>query len=195
MRADLLTINLLSQAERPTATNPLEHFRRVPVVLIAIGVLAVLALSPVLVVQWRSRQLATVRATIQTLTPKRIAVEQAQRQLQRLQEQEAAFTGLSNGMGSWARRLNALSDLAPEGVWFMQLELEPGEDVVIRSAVLSDGGTEMVRVRRLIQGLREDPAWSTAVEDVQVHSIQRVEEGEAEFVQFTLTCALRGKGS
>jgi Tfp pilus assembly protein PilN len=147
---------------------------------------------PVTVVFVRSQTLAHLNRKLAELQPKHAAVEQVRRLLQRLQEQQAVFQELVRSGGEWSKRLNILSDVTPEGVWFTELMLERGERLLIQGAAIGEGGAEMMRVGRLVQDLKANADFSKVVKDIQIESIKRETDRELEIVRFTLACTLVG---
>ena len=186
----LLKINLLPEAFRKTSNSPLNQLYRTPLMWISVGAMAIVALLLWLPAAVHRRQLEQLTATIQQLTPKKQEVDQLQQALKRLQIQQAAFRKLQGGQGFWSRRLNTLSDVTPDGVWFTELVLDESKGLTIEGSAIGQSGSEMVSVGRLVQDLKADPGFASVVKDVQIESIKRVQEREIELVQFALTCAL-----
>ena len=191
----MLKINLLPENIRKTSLSPIEQLHRTPLMWIAAGVMLCFAVFPLLPIAAHRRQLTQLNATIQALQPKKVEVDQIQRLLQQLQTQEAAFRGLKRGQKLWSKRLNILSNVTPDGIWFSDLTLDQGKGLVIQGAVVGQGGTEMVSVGRLVQDLKASPDFASAVKDIQIESIQRVQDHDIEIVKFTLTCALVDQSS
>lgn len=187
----MLKINLLPESARKAGLSPIEQLHRMPLIWIAVALMVVVALSLVVRVGIGHRALAELNAKIQVLQPKKLEVDQIQRLLSRLRAQETAFHGLKKGQGLWSKRLNVLSNVTPDGVWFTELTLNPTQGLMIQGSAIEQGGSEMVNVGRLVQDLKADPDFASAVKDIQIESIKRVQDGAIEVVQFTLACALR----
>ena len=186
----MLRINLLPESERRGNLSPIEQFHRTPLMWLAVTgmvLFAVFQLAPIYVSR---QQIAKLNVKVHALEPKKLEVDQLQVLLQQLRAQEAAFRKLGKGQSLWAKRLNTLSDVTPEGVWFTDLTLDQTKGLVIQGAAISQGGSEMVSVGRVVQDLKADADFAAAVKDIQIESIKRVQEKEIEVVQFTLTCAL-----
>ncbi len=186
----MLKINLLPEGARKTTLSPLEQLHRTPLVWLAAAAMVLLAVALSVPVALGHRELQTLNAKIQVLAPKKAEVDQIQQLLHQLRVQEAAFRGLKRGQGLWSKRLNVLSDVTPDGVWFTELTLDQAKGLVIQGSVIGEGGSEMVRVGRLVQSLQADPDFAAAVGDIQIESIKRVQEQDIEIAQFTLTGAL-----
>ena len=187
----MLRINLLPESARKAGLSPIEQLHRMPLIWIAVALMVVGALSLVVRLGLGHRALGELNAKIQVLQPKKLEVDQIQRLLSRLRGQETAFHGLKKGQGLWSKRLNALSNVTPDGVWFTGLTLSPTRGLTIQGSALEQDGSEMVNVGRLVQDLKADPDFASAVKDIQIESIKRVQDGDIEVVQFTLACALR----
>jgi len=157
------------------------------IVVIGMASLVLLLWLPIAL---RRQQLQTLNTDIQALTPKKAAADELQRVIHRLRMQESAFQGLEQGHRRWAKRLNTLSTLTPDGVWFTDFVLDPARGLVIQGSAIGQGGTEMVHIGRLVQELKNDADFAAAVKDIQIESIKRTQSGEIEIVQFTLTCSL-----
>ena len=186
----MLTIDLLPKAYRKATQSSLEQMHRAPLTWLFIFLLVMIALVPATSLYLRKRTLDQLNARLQVLQPKHLAMEQVQQFLRQLQEQEAVFQGLVRRGGAWSRRLNTLSNVTPDGVWFTELVLDREKGLVIQGSAIGEGGAEMMRVGRLVQELKTDEDFSSVVRDIQIESIKREQEKEMEIVKFTLACSL-----
>ena len=182
----MLKINLLPEGARKAALSPIEQFHRTPLMWLTIGGMVCLALSFFAPIMLRRQQLQQLNAKINALQPKKQAVDQLQRLLQRLRAQEESFKGLSTGQSLWSKWLNHLSDVTPDGVWFTELFFEEGKSLRIQGSAIGMGETEATGINRLIQDLKTDPRFAS----FQIESMKRVPEKDIEVVQFTLNCPL-----
>jgi len=189
----MLRINLLPDTQKSSSATEALQLYRMPIVWVGAAVLVTLLLFPVFLYEIRVRELSSLRAQIDDLSPKRDAIDNVQRLLDRLREQEASFAGVSQDNHNWSARLNALSNVTPEGVWFEELYLEREKGLLIKGSAIGEGGAEMMRVGRLVQDLKGDAGFSSAVNDIQIESIKRVQSREVEIVKFTLSCTLAKK--
>lgn len=186
----MLTINLLPESYRKTTATPLPQLHRSPLVSIIVAIVLGLTVLLALVRQIRQMQLNHLNAQLQQLQPKRVEVDRLRVILQKLRTQQTSFEGLHRGESAWARRLNALSDATPEGIWFTNLSLDPVHGLVIEGAALGREGQEMAQVGQLVQNLKEQSAFTSAAREIQIESIKSVKEDDVEITLFTLTCAL-----
>jgi len=187
----MLTINLLPEGLRKPPPTAIEQFYRMPLMWVILACLGVLAMIPALQVGVRTRRLASLERRVETLTPKKAAVEQTQQVNQVLDAQRRAFQGLTHENLRWWKRLNTLSDVTPGGVWFTELALDLKSGLVIQGSAIGDErGSEMERVHRFVQDLKGDASFATVVKDIQIESIKRVQDKEIELVRFTITGSL-----
>lgn len=186
----MITINLLPETRRKSAANPLDQFRRSPLVLW--GVIGVLAITGCLVLlnAFRQQQLTRLTGRLQQLEAKKKDVNNLKTVLQQFREQQAIYQGLAEGRSRWARRLNVLSDVMPDGVWLTDLALDPANGLVIQGAAVEQGDEVMAQIGRLVQALKDDPDFSQTVRDVQIESIKSTKEGELDVTQFSLICEM-----
>ncbi len=186
----MLTINLMLEEARKGSLSQVEQFHRTPLMLIATAALVGLALLLALPIPFRARTLARLNAKVQTLEPRKLEIDRLQRMLHRLRAEEATLRGLGGAEGVWSRRLNALSNVTPDGVWFTDLTLDKQKGLVIQGSAIAQADPEMVSVTRFVQDLKSDPGFASAVKDMQIESIKRTQDHDIEIVQFTLTAAL-----
>ena len=189
----MLKINLLPAGARQTALSSIEQLHRTPLMWVVVGVMAGLALTLAVPAMLRGQQLRQLQTKIAVLSPRKLELDRLQQFNQQLRSQEEAFQGLRRGQQEWSKRLNTLSDVTPEGVWFTELALDQDKGLVIQGAAIGGGGSEMVSIGRLVQDLKADASFASAVKDIQIESIKRFQEKEMEIVQFTLTCSLVGE--
>ena len=192
----MLQINLLPEGARKAMLSPVEHFHRTPLMWLSMALVIGFTCSLFIRISLRRGTLRGLNNKIHLLEPKKSALDELQQRLQQLRAQEAAFHGLRHAQGLWSKRLNTLSDMTPEGVWFTELSLDQKKGLIIQgSAIGQGGGGEMVNVGHLVQDLKANLDFSLAIKDIQIESIKRIQEKDVEIVQFTLSCPLREAAS
>ena len=188
----MVFINLLPAEARKGGggSAAFSQLLRIPLVWMA-GIL-MLTFPVLLLVPLRlaNQQLQQLQATLHTLAPKQAEVTTLQQALQQLNAQETALSGLRAHQERWSGRLNVLSNVTPDGVWFRELSMERAKDMVVQGSAIARGGGEMVDVGRLVQALKASSEFSGAVRDLQIESIKRIQDGEIELVEFNLTGTL-----
>ncbi|MDP3722823.1 MAG: PilN domain-containing protein [Candidatus Omnitrophota bacterium] len=187
----MLTINLLPESARKVSPSTVEQFHRTPLMWIAVAGMVTLPLLLFVPLHLRRHRLQQLQATISLLEPKKARVETLQRSLQQLQAQEQAFRGLgAAGEGRWSRRLNTLSRVTPEGIWYTELELEANRGLLIQGSAVEQTGPERGSIARLVHDLKGDADFMAPFKDLQIESLKRVQEADQEIVQFTLTAMM-----
>ena len=149
----MLKINLLPEGTRKAAVSPIEQFHRTPLMWLFVSGAVLLIVFLLVPITLHRQQLKQLQAKVHALEPKKQEVDQLQRLVQRLKAQETVFHGLGKGESAWSKRLNILSDVTPEGIWFTELTLEPGKSLVIQGSAIGMAGAEMVSIGRLVQDL------------------------------------------
>jgi Tfp pilus assembly protein PilN len=186
----MVSINLLPEAYRKPRVSKVEQLHRSPLAILAVGALVGMAALGWMVLLMRQARLAQLTQRLQQLASQKTAAEELKASVQQLRDQHTVFQRLSRERSQWARRLNILSDVTPEGVWFTDLSLDQGKGLIVQGSAIGRGGEEMVRIGRLVQDLKADAAFSAVVQDIQIESIKSVQEKEIEVIEFTLTCKL-----
>ena len=186
----MLTVNLLPESARKSGPSPLDEVHRTPLFLIVVATMAILPVLLFMPIRLRRQQLQQLNAKIELVKPKRAEVDRIQTVLRQLRAQEASFKGLGKEQQLWAKRLNILSNLTPDGVWFTELSLDQAKELVIQGSAIGLGGAETGSVGRLVQDLKGNTDFSSAAKDIQIESIKRRVDGQIELVDFTLRCAL-----
>ena len=182
----MITINLLPEAYRKPAGTPLQQLPRTPLALWGAGMLVggTLLLSAVQGVE--QHRFNHLRARIRQLEAQSRQATQLQQAVHTLQQQQAVYQRLDRERSRWARRLGALTELTPDGMWFSELSVEPSKGLTLQGAAVVQGGEEMTRIGRFVQDLKSHPEFAGLAQDIQVESIRRVQDGEIETVEFVV---------
>ena len=185
----MITINLLPEASRkPTATS-IRQLHRSPLALVIVGALLGLSLLPAALRGVGQRRLARLQARIQALAPNKRAIDEVKAALAALREQQQTLDDLDRQRSRWASRLNVLSDVIPAGMWLTELTLDPQSTLVLQGVAISQDGEGMTAVTRFVQELKTDPRLAGVIRDIQIDTVQHIQEGEIELMKFTLTCS------
>ena len=190
----MLTINLLPESYRQPVTSPMQQFHRSPLALALAGVMVGCAALLFAGMQMRQTTLAGLDGRMQQVAAKKAAVDGLNSLLKDLREQHAVFERLSHARSQWAHHLNVLSNVTPEGVWLTDFALDPEKGLVIQGSALAQGGQEMVRITKLVDGLKSDVRLAQALQNIQIESIKRMKQDQLDVVEFTLTSKLASSG-
>lgn len=191
----MLRINLLPPSIRQGTASPLEQLHRTPLMAVVVGGMVVMLVLLGVPAQLQRQRLQQLQRRITELKPKKTEIDQLRQFMDDLRAQDVAFDALERGGRRWSKRLNALSDVTPDGVWFNEVTLEKAKRMVLQGAAVGEGGRETESINRLVQDLKADPDFSAAITDLQIESIKRIQDHEIEIMQFTLTGAVEGSQS
>jgi Tfp pilus assembly protein PilN len=183
----MVHINLLPTAYRKPQASSAQQFIRSPLAFLVAGCLAGVSVLLVVVAQMRQATLVNLEVQIRELEPKRKSIDDLRKTVEMLREQKGLLETVVKSRSQWARRLNQLSNVTPDGVWFTDLLIDGEKGLVLQGSAVGQGGAEMVQIGRLAQDLKSDATFSSAVRDIQIQSIESVQEQETEVVKFTLT--------
>jgi len=188
----MLKLNLLPENERRTTLSPIEQFHRTPLMWITVGLMVSYTVLLIVTLRLQRARLQTINSKVRLLEPKKEHLDKIQLLVKELQGKRDALQKLAMGEGMWSKRLNVLSNVTPDGVWFTELNLDMVKGLTIQGSAIAQGGSEMVNVDRVVQDLKADADFAKAVKNIQIESIKRIPESGIELVQFTLSCALQG---
>ncbi len=191
----MFRINLLPEAERRVAPSLLHALPRTPLAWIVFTVMVAIPLLLWVPLQMARQQLNRVEVALQPLRPQKEEADRLQQLIRELQAQQGLLhQGTGNSQATWWQRLNALSDLLPDGVWLTEIAFDQAKGLVIEGMAIGQGDPELVGVARLVQGVKADARFASLVTDVEIDSVKRMQDGAIEVAQFHVTCALRGEG-
>ncbi len=186
----MITINLLPGSYRKPKESSVHQLARSPLAfLAAVGMIGIVLLL-VMATRLHRVRLAAIEGQLQQVRSRKASVDALVASIQGLRDQKVSLERVIKSRSQWARHLNQLSNVTPEGVWFTDLLVDVEKGLVIQGAALGHGGEEMVQIGRLAQDLKTDPALSAAVRDIQIQSIESVQDKETEVIKFTLTGSL-----
>lgn len=188
----MITVNLLPEAYRKPKVTSIQQFHRSPLAIIGVSVLVGLGLVLGGLKGLGQMHLGRLNARIQALASQHQAINEVTAAIATLREQQQMLEQLDRQRSQWAHRLNILSDVTPEGVWFTELVLDGQHTLTLHGAAISQGGEGMAAVSRFVQDLKAHQQLSGVFRDIQIQSIQNVQEGEIELMEFTLACELAG---
>lgn len=186
----MIAINLLPEAYRKPKPSSIQQLHRSPLALVLIGVLLGLSLLLVALRGVSQLRLARLTARVKTLGPQQQAITEVKTTLAALRQQQQTLDYLDRQRSRWAGRLNVLSDVIPAGMWLTELTLDPQDTLVLQGVAISQDGEGMTAVTRFVQELKADPRLAGVIRDIQIDTVQNVQDGQIELMKFTLTCPL-----
>lgn len=90
---------------------------------------------------------------------------------------------------SWARKLQAISDHIPRGVWLSQVRFDGGE-LVMNGSSVSKHKVEMITVHNFVKQLKESADFIDGTAAVELESIKSRRVGEISVADFVIRVVL-----
>ena len=184
----MISVNLLPEAYRKAGSSSFQQFHRSPLAIGLVGLLVGLGLLLVALRGVGQLRLAHLTARVNTLASKHQALAEVKVALAALREQHQTLQYLDRQRSHWAACLNVLSDAIPAGMWLTELTLEPQSKLILEGMAMSQGGQGVASVTRFVQELKADPRLAGVIRDIQIETVQNVQEGQIELTKFTLAC-------
>ncbi|MEW6101529.1 MAG: PilN domain-containing protein [Candidatus Omnitrophota bacterium] len=128
----------------------------------------------------------------QSSEPERKIVEDFNKQYSGLFQSVPQVNQLLQERITWSGKLNKLSQVVPQGIWFNQLSVS-GKDFLLEGAAISLQKEEINLIKIFIDELKKDPQFFGDFLNLELNSVQRKNQGGYEIVEFVLSGALRSK--
>ncbi len=96
------------------------------------------------------------------------------------------------GRISWAKKLNIISDVLPQGVWIRLINFT-GKELTIEGSSVSLKGEDVVLVNKFAFALKNNVDFSSDLRDLEVSSIKRRQIKNMEVADFILMAIVKEK--
>lgn len=96
------------------------------------------------------------------------------------------------GRISWAKKLNIVSDVLPQGVWIRRINFS-GSELMIEGSSVSLRGEEVILVNKFASALKNNVDFGLDFQDLEVNSIKRRQIKNIEVADFILIALLKEK--
>jgi ABC-type xylose transport system substrate-binding protein len=96
------------------------------------------------------------------------------------------------GRMSWARKLNIISDVLPQGVWVRLINFS-GKSLTIEGSSVSLRGEEVILVNKFASALKNNADFYSDFKNLEVGSIKRRQIKNIEVADFILTANFQEK--
>ena len=183
----ILSINLLPEQYRPAPAGSIEQFPQSPLARMLVIGLAGLAVG---LAGWHGTnrvRLHSAKAKLHAMAPKKERVDQLRSAIATLQRQAQALEEADHQRSNWTPRLNAIADMTPPGMWFMNMTMDT-DKLVLNGVSIRRQGEEMAAVNRLVQQLKQDPRLGPVIQNMQLGELRNKQDGDVELMDFTITC-------
>ncbi|HOX54204.1 MAG: PilN domain-containing protein [Candidatus Omnitrophica bacterium] len=96
------------------------------------------------------------------------------------------------GRISWAKKLNIMSDVLPQGVWIRLINFT-GKELTIEGSSVSLRGEEVILVNKFASALKNNTDFYSDFKDLEVGTIKRRQIKTVEVADFTLVANFKEK--
>ncbi|HEX9780593.1 MAG TPA: PilN domain-containing protein [bacterium] len=186
----MLNINLLPANMQKAGPSSIEQFYRAPLLWVVLAGMIVWAVGLLGLVGYRHRELAVLEGKVQELAPQRAVVDQLRQFVEQLKRLQTAYAKLGSSGFEWSRRVDAMVELTPDGMWFTDFTFDDKKGFSLEGLAMERSGTEMGAIGRLVQDFQQHPSFSAKFKDIQIDSIKRVQDQDVELVRFLITGSL-----
>lgn len=125
----------------------------------------------------------------QGMTGEKQHVDEIKKEIKYFKGKADLIDKLVGGRMLWAKKLNQLSDLIPDGIWLENLELGSRKDqqvLILKGNVFSRSKEETALTGDFIKSLRDNREFFADFSDIELESIKRHKLGETEVMEFNL---------
>lgn len=177
---NLLPENLRAKKEIDAGLGQIMHFVKIGVAVLAGIHLLLFFVS--LAYNYVGLRLAKNRARI---TWQDADTAGLQKEFSAIQNRAKVITDLTKEKSEWAERLDRLSSVLPNGVWFNSIQAEKGL-LNIRGSVVSLKGDEVEILHIFLDNLKKDAFFSARLKNIDVVSIDRSNLFGVEVADFSI---------
>ena len=127
----------------------------------------------------------------QQIKPEKSRIDGLKKEQKTISDKIKAIDKLTKkGRISWAKKLNIINDVLPQGVWLRRVEFT-GTELKIDGSAVSLKGEEITLVNRFTSALKNNKDFYSDFQDMQIGSIKRRQIKNMEVADFVLTAKLK----
>lgn len=134
----------------------------------------------------RKGQTANLIKKEQRILPQKSEVEAVNKEIAVLNAKMAALQGIARRRYLWAEKLNQLSDMILQGIWFTRIYTDSGERLIIEGGVISKREEAMAAVGNFMKEIRGNEAFFKDFTNIKLESVQRKSLDERDVVDFRI---------
>lgn len=123
------------------------------------------------------------------LSDQRLRLAQLQAEQARLETRFNVLSKLVEASPVWSQRLNRLSDLAPDGVWFLRLTIDSPDKLLLEGSALERSGDGMQSVSQCLSALQGEQTFTSVFRQLTLQSVKTRTLGSTEVLDFAILCA------
>jgi Tfp pilus assembly protein PilN len=141
----------------------------------------------------RSIRYTNLNRIWQNLVPDKEKIDALNKEQKKISERVNSIAKLTKkGRISWAKKLNILSDVMPQGVWLRRIEFT-GSELIIEGSSVSLKGEEVILVNKFSSALKNDKDFYFDFKDMELDSIKQRQIKNMEVADFILDTKLKEK--
>lgn len=157
---------------------------------IAVGLIILIHIFLIIRGTVKASQYRTLKNKLHSLEPQRKTLEDFNKENAILSQDALAIQQMTGQRIIWSQKLNRLSMDLPSGIWFSDLAVTP-KDFLLQASAVSLSKEEMNIITKLIDNLKNDPAFIQDFNSLELNSVQRRVIGGYDVIDFILTGALK----
>lgn len=129
----------------------------------------------------------------QKILPEKEKIDNLKQEQRKITEKIKSIDKLTRkGRISWAKKLNVISDVVPQGVWLRRIDFS-AENLIIEGSSVSLKGEEVILVNRFTTALKNNADFYSNFENLEISTIMRRQIKNMEVADFILTTKLKEK--
>ncbi|MBM3251996.1 MAG: PilN domain-containing protein [Candidatus Omnitrophica bacterium] len=141
----------------------------------------------------RSIRYSNLNRIWQGLLPDKEKIDALNKEQKKISERTNSIAKLTKkGRVSWAKKLNMISDVVPQGVWLRRIEFT-GTELIIEGSSVSLKGEEVILVNRFSSALKNNKDFYSDFKDMELDSIKQRQIKNMEVADFILVTKLKEK--
>jgi Tfp pilus assembly protein PilN len=169
--------------------SPSQFLYLIPLLFV---ILILMHISFVILSIAKSNEYRALNSKWQKMEPQKKILESYNMENASLSESGKLIQQLTEQRISWSEKLNKLSAFLPSGIWFNDLSYS-GSDFVIQASVISLQRDEMSLIAKLIDNLKNDPAFLKGFTSLELGPVQHRTIGSFDIADFSLTGSIKNK--
>lgn len=194
----MIEINFLpaKYRKRNIQLPDLSEVKAVPIIIGAFSFLIGLYLILSVILAVKTGALNKLNNEWQAMLADKQNVDEIKKEIKYFKNKSDFIDKLIGGRLLWAKKLNQLSDLMPDGIWLENLELGERKSkraLILKGNVFSRGKEETALIGDFIKSLRDNKDFFADFSDIESESIKRHKLGETEVMEFNLVLFMAGR--
>ena len=121
----------------------------------------------------RKGQILKLMAKEEITLPQKLDIEAVNREIVLLQSKLDAFDGITKRSFLWAQKLNELSGMVLQGIWFTRIQTDVENRLIIEGSVISKKEEAMVSVGKFMKKIMENSSFFKDFSNINLETLER----------------------